>query len=50
VKGGFDAVIVTDVAHAQASFDLATKAVGRDRVLVPALLGVRRPKSAEDAA
>lgn len=50
VTGGFDAIIVTDVARAQASYDLAVEAGGRDRVLVPALLGLRPQKSAEDVA
>jgi DNA-binding MarR family transcriptional regulator len=50
VKGGFDAVIVTDVARAQASYELAVEAVGCDRVLVPALLGLRPPKSTEGVA
>ena len=43
VKDGFDAVIVTDVARAKASFDAATAAVGATRVLAPALLGLRPP-------
>jgi DNA-binding MarR family transcriptional regulator len=50
VTGGFDAVIVTDVASAQASYELAVAAVGRDRVLVPTLLGLRPQKETEDAA
>jgi predicted transcriptional regulator len=50
VKAGFDAIIVTDVARAQDSFELAVAAVGRDRVLVPSLLGLRPQKSAESAA
>jgi predicted transcriptional regulator len=50
VKGGFDAVIVTDVLRAQAAYDQAVKASGKDRVLVPALLGLRPKKGAEDAA
>ena len=43
VKGAFDAVVVTDVARAKASFDAATAAVGAERVLAPALLGLRLP-------
>ena len=31
MKGGFDAIIVTDVAGAQASYDLAVEAAGRDQ-------------------
>jgi DNA-binding MarR family transcriptional regulator len=50
VKGGFDAVIVTDVARAQASYEQAVEACGKDRVLVPALLGLRPQKSTEGAA
>jgi predicted transcriptional regulator len=49
VKGGFDAIIVTDVARAQASYELALEAADRDRVLVPVLLGLRRQKAAEGA-
>jgi DNA-binding MarR family transcriptional regulator len=41
VTGKFDAVIVTDLAGAQTSFDSAIAACGADRVLVPALLGLR---------
>jgi predicted transcriptional regulator len=50
VKAGFDAVIVTDVAGAQASYEQAVAASSRDRVLVPALLGLRPNSAAEDAA
>jgi predicted transcriptional regulator len=50
VKDGFDAIIVTDVARAQASYELAVEACGKDHVLVPALLGLRSQKGAEDAA
>jgi DNA-binding MarR family transcriptional regulator len=50
VSGVFDAVIVTDVARAQASFDAAVEACGANRVLAPALLGLRLPKGTEDAA
>jgi predicted transcriptional regulator len=50
VKDGFDAIIVTDVASAQASYELAVGTGGGDRVLVPALLGLRAEKRAEDAA
>ena len=46
---GFDAIIVTDVARAQASYDLAVRTVGADRVLVPDLLGLRLPKTTEHA-
>lgn len=50
VRGGFDAIIVTDVSGAQATYEQAVEACGKDRVLVPALLGLRPPKGAEDAA
>jgi predicted transcriptional regulator len=49
VKDGFDAIIVTDVARAQASYDESVEAMGPDLVLVPALLGLRLHKK-EDAA
>ena len=49
LKDGFDAIIVTDVARAQASYELAVGAGGSDRVLVPALLGLRLEKRTQDA-
>jgi DNA-binding MarR family transcriptional regulator len=49
VKSGFEAVIVTDVVSAEASYELAVEAVGRDRVLFPTLLGLRPRKETEDA-
>jgi hypothetical protein len=49
VNAAFDAVIVTDVTRAQASLDAAVEACGADRVLAPALLGLRLRKR-EDAA
>ena len=48
VSGGFDAIIVTDVARAQSSYELAEQTVGSDRVLVPHLLGLRTTRIAED--
>lgn len=51
VKSAFDAVVITDVARAKASFDAATAAVGVERVLAPALLDLRLPsKAIEDVA
>jgi DNA-binding MarR family transcriptional regulator len=50
VKDGFDGIIVTDVAAAQASYELAVGAGGGERVLVPALLGLRPEKRTESAA
>jgi hypothetical protein len=44
VKGGFDAIIVTDVVRVQASYELAIETAGADYVLVPALLGIGSPK------
>jgi DNA-binding MarR family transcriptional regulator len=41
VSDKFDAVIVTDVTRAKASLDAAVEACGADRVLAPALLGLR---------
>jgi DNA-binding MarR family transcriptional regulator len=41
VKDAFDAVIVTDVAHASASYDAAAAVCGAERVLAPTLLGLR---------
>jgi DNA-binding MarR family transcriptional regulator len=40
VKVPFDAVVVTDVVRARASFDAALEVCGADRVLAPALLGL----------
>ena len=37
----FDAVVVTDLTGAKLSFDAAAEACGADRVLAPALLGLR---------
>jgi predicted transcriptional regulator len=50
IEGGFDAIIVTDVTTAQTSYELAVAASARDRVLVPALLGLRVQKVTESAA
>jgi DNA-binding MarR family transcriptional regulator len=50
LKEKFDAVIVTDVTRAKLSFDAAVEALGADRVLAPALLGLRPPNKAESAA
>lgn len=44
VKETFDAVIVTDVARTKLSFDAAVETCGTERVLAPALLGLRPPK------
>ena len=50
VTGKFDAVIVTDVRDAQTSFNAAIPVCGGDRVIVPALLGLRPPIRAGNAA
>ncbi len=49
VKENFDAVIVTDVTRAKFSFDAAVEACGIERVLAPALLGLRLSNKAEGA-
>lgn len=47
----FDAVVVTDVARASASYDSAAALFGAERVLAPALLGLQeRDRSAERAS
>lgn len=50
VTAAFDAVIITDVTHAQGSFGAAVEACGSDRVLAPALLGLRLPARTEGTA
>ena len=50
VTDKFDAVIVTDVSRAKLSFDAAVEACGAERVLVPALLGLRSPINANGDA
>ena len=50
VKEEFDAVVVTDVTRAQRSFDAAAEACGAERVLAPALLGLRPSNKAESVA
>ena len=52
VNATFDAVVVTDVTCTRASFDAAVEACGADRVLAPALLGLRLPaiRAGEGAA
>ncbi|MBK5652371.1 MAG: winged helix-turn-helix transcriptional regulator [Rhizobium sp.] len=41
VTGGFDAVIITDVARANAAYDAAATECGAECVLAPGLLGLR---------
>jgi DNA-binding MarR family transcriptional regulator len=50
VTAQFDGVVVTDVARAKHSFDAAVEACGAERVLAPALLGLRPPSKPEGAA
>jgi len=50
VKTGFDAIIVTDVVLTRATYEQAIEASGYDRVLVPALLGLRPQSRKENAA
>lgn len=49
VQTVYDAVIVTDVASAKASFDAAVEICGADRVLAPALLGLRPERKAMES-
>ncbi|HZR76022.1 winged helix-turn-helix transcriptional regulator [Bradyrhizobium sp.] len=50
VREGFDAVIVTDLARARESYDAAAVACGANRVLAPALLGLREQSKAAEAS
>jgi DNA-binding MarR family transcriptional regulator len=49
VKTAFDAVVVTDVTRAKATFDAAVELCGADRVLAPALLGLRPARKAVES-
>lgn len=49
VPGAFDAVVITDVARAAQTLNIAVAACGAERVLVPALLGLRMPTPGEAA-
>lgn len=50
VSGGFDALIVTDLGATRETVMAALAALGPDRVLVPALLGLRLDRSKEGVA
>ena len=50
VKEAFDAVMVTDVAHASASYDAASAVCGAERVLAPGLLGLRERSGKAEGA
>lgn len=46
VDGRYDAIIVTDLTSAQATYEAALMHLGSDRVLVPRLLRVTAPRAA----
>ena len=50
IDEAFDAVVVTDVAQPAASYRAAIAACGTERVLAPALLGLRDQKQATEGA
>ncbi len=50
VPGGFDAVVVTDLQATRESVNAIADQVEAERVLVPALLGIRLNRPAESAA
>ena len=50
VPGGFDALVVTDLQASRESVQSIVEELGAERVLVPALLGVRIGRSTESAA
>jgi DNA-binding MarR family transcriptional regulator len=50
VNEKYDAVVVTDVTRAKSSFDAAVEACGAERVLAPALLGLRPSSKAGSVA
>jgi DNA-binding MarR family transcriptional regulator len=50
VRGAFDAVVITDVAHASASYDAAAAVCGAERVLAPGLLGLRERSGSGERA
>ncbi len=47
LDGAFDAVVITDVTRAVETLNAAVAACGAERVLAPALLGLRVPASGE---
>lgn len=49
VAGTIEAVVVTDLRNARATFDAAAAAVGTHRVLTPKLLGLREHQAGEAA-
>ncbi|HZC58205.1 MAG TPA: winged helix-turn-helix transcriptional regulator [Xanthobacteraceae bacterium] len=50
VPGGFDALVVTDLQATRESVAAVADQIGAERVLVPALLGIRLNRPAESAA
>jgi DNA-binding MarR family transcriptional regulator len=50
VKEAFDAVVVTDVAHASGSYEAAAAVCGAERVLAPGLLGLRNRSGTAEGA
>jgi DNA-binding MarR family transcriptional regulator len=50
VPGGFDALVVTDLRATRESVRSVAEQVDADRVLVPALLGIRLDRATESAA
>jgi len=48
--GDFDCIVVTDMKTPRKTFDAAVRHVGRDRVLIPDLLGVRDREPAKVAS
>lgn len=49
ITAPFDAVLITDVIRARESFEAAVVVCGANRVLAPALLGLRPASAAEEA-
>jgi DNA-binding MarR family transcriptional regulator len=50
VKNPFDAIVVTDVKRAKASFDAAVASCGAERVLAPALLALPQTNNGAEGA
>ena len=50
VAGGCDAVLVTDLQATREFVAALTEEIGAERVLVPALLGIRLNRQTESAA
>ena len=50
VKGGFDALVITDLASTRDSLKSALNAFAAERIFVPALLGLRPDEAMESVA